>query len=108
MRYRCDAGDLPGRPDLVFRQAHVVVFCDGDFWHGRDLPARLTKLQRGHNARYWVAKIEGNVVRDQRNNADLAESGWKVLRFWESDIARNADLIANKIIATVRAGLAQT
>jgi hypothetical protein len=27
----------------VFRRARVVVFADGDFWHGRDLTSRLAK-----------------------------------------------------------------
>src|ERR1051326_2230462 len=26
--------ELPGRPDFVFRNSKVVVFVDGDFWHG--------------------------------------------------------------------------
>jgi DNA mismatch endonuclease (patch repair protein) len=107
LRYRCVAADLPGRPDLVFRRARVVVFCDGDFWHGRDLAARVAKLERGNNAPYWIAKIEGNVARDRRINADLAALGWTVLRFWEQDIYRDADRVADEIIAVVRAGLAQ-
>jgi len=31
---------------------------DGDYWHGRDLDRRLAKLATGHNAPYWVAKID--------------------------------------------------
>ncbi|MDO9333534.1 MAG: very short patch repair endonuclease, partial [Dehalococcoidales bacterium] len=26
--------DLPGKPDIVFPEHKVVVFVDGDFWHG--------------------------------------------------------------------------
>lgn len=107
LRYRCVAADLPGRPDLVFRRARVVVFCDGDFWHGRDLATRITKLQHGHNARYWIAKIEGNVARDRCTDARLAASGWTVLRFWERDIHRDAARIAEEIIAVVRVSLAR-
>src|ERR1700689_3766304 len=64
LRYRVDVADLPGRPDIVFVNARVAVFCDGDFWHGRDLAARQAKLARGHNPAYWLAKIRGNVERD--------------------------------------------
>ena len=64
-------------------------FCDGDFWHGRDLDQRVRRLERGHNAPYWVAEIRSNVARDQRHGGALARGGWLVLRFWESDITRD-------------------
>jgi DNA mismatch endonuclease (patch repair protein) len=51
LRYRLHHHGLPGRPDIVFPKQNVVVFCDGDFWHGRDLEARVTKLTRGHTLR---------------------------------------------------------
>jgi len=46
-RFRVDVRDLPGRPDIVFSKARVVVFCDGDFWHGRNWEERQKKLPRG-------------------------------------------------------------
>lgn len=102
LRYRVDVADLPGRPDLVFHAARLVVFCDGDFWHGRDLPARLARLRRGHNAPYWVAKIETNVARDRRNDATLAADGWLVLRVWESEIRADVDAVAARVEAALR------
>jgi DNA mismatch endonuclease (patch repair protein) len=62
---------------------------------------RLAKLERGHNAPYWVAKIKTNVVRDRRHDNDLARDGWLVLRFWETDIARDATAIAARIATVV-------
>src|SRR5438045_941326 len=50
LRYRVDVGRLHGRPDIVFVAARVVVFCDGDFWHGKDWPTRQRKLRQGSNA----------------------------------------------------------
>jgi DNA mismatch endonuclease, patch repair protein len=88
-RFDSDAVDLPGRPDLVFRCARVVVFCDGDFWHGRNLRARVRRLATGHNAGYWVAKIKANVRRDRERTRELRLAGWLVLRFWETDIRRS-------------------
>src|SRR5947208_982238 len=32
--YESHCGDLPGRPDFVFRHIKLVIFVDGDFWHG--------------------------------------------------------------------------
>lgn len=103
LRYRLDARDLPGRPDLVFAPARVVVFVDGDFWHGRNLAERVSKLSVGHNAPYWVAKITANATRDLRNNARLVALGWRVLRVWESDIHADLESVANSIEATCSA-----
>src|SRR5437879_6189268 len=63
LRYRLCHPDLPGRPDIVFPAPRVAVFCDGDFWHGRHLGARVAKLARGHNPAYWVAKVRRNAER---------------------------------------------
>ena len=63
-RYRKNVATLPGKPDIVFVRARLAVFCDGDFWHGRNWPERKAKLEQGHNPGYWVAKIERNMERD--------------------------------------------
>lgn len=97
LRYRVDVGRLPGRPDIVFVRARVAIFCDGDFWHGRDLDARLARLARGHNAPYWVSKIRTNVARDQKNDRALRADGWRVLRFWESEIAQDLDTVVRAV-----------
>jgi DNA mismatch endonuclease, patch repair protein len=102
LRYRVDAADLKGRPDIVFRPARVAIHCDGDFWHGRNLEQRLAKLSAGHNAPYWVAKIRGNVARDARSAAALEADGWLVLRYWETDIHADAKRIAAEIAEHVR------
>lgn len=102
LRYRLDAADLPGRPDIVFRGAKVVVFCDGDYWHGRDLERRLERLASGHNPKYWVEKIRSNVARDSQRTRELTEMGWLVLRFWEMDIKSGATEIACKVETAVR------
>lgn len=86
----------------MFGKAGVVVFVDGDFWHGKDLEARVAKLGAGHNAPYWVAKIRGNVERDLRHDAELRRKGWIVLRCWESDIARDVRTIADLIERELR------
>lgn len=97
-----DVAELPGRPDLVFARRKVAVFCDGDFWHGRNLARRLERLAAGHNPGYWVEKIRANVARDRRNRRLLRASGWTVLRFWETDILRDPALIASRIARSLR------
>ena len=97
LRFDVDATDLPGRPDIVFRQERVAVFCDGDFWHGRLLAKRIERLSQGHNAAYWVEKIASNVRRDRRNDRALRRAGWKVLRFWESAVISTPERSARRV-----------
>src|SRR5438445_7404155 len=50
IRYRLHPKNVLGQPDLVIQRSRVVVFCDGDFWHGRRWAQRKIKLARGWNA----------------------------------------------------------
>jgi DNA mismatch endonuclease (patch repair protein) len=101
-RYRKNVPDLPGRPDIVFLGVRVAVFCDGDFWHGRDWETRRLKLGRGTNSAYWLAKIQGNIERDQRNTRQLQEIGWTVLRFWESEIRSDPATVVRTVLEAYR------
>jgi DNA mismatch endonuclease (patch repair protein) len=102
LRYRKNLGSLPGKPDIVFPAARVAVFCDGDFWHGRNWELLSKKLRVGANAPYWVPKINANRNRDRRNNRLLKREGWTVVRFWETDIHEDPERSAQTIEALVR------
>ena len=102
LRYQLYPNDLPGRPDLVFRSARVVVFVDGDFWHGNNWGARKEKLGRGHNSQYWIAKIEANMTRDVIRSEQLRAEGWRVIRVWESEIVRDVGRVIRHIERTMR------
>lgn len=84
LRYRLHRSDLPGRPDLVFPRHRLAVFVHGCFWHrhpgcGRaSTPATRTD--------FWRAKFDGSVERDQRQQAALEASGWRVLILWECEL----------------------
>jgi DNA mismatch endonuclease (patch repair protein) len=97
-----NVGLLPGRPDVVISSAWLAIFCDGDFWHGRNLKRRLAKLANGHNATYWLSKIKTNVLRDRRVDRLLKKDGWTSLRFWESDLRANPDLAARVVSKAVQ------
>lgn len=101
LTFRTDAADLPGRPDIVFDRPRVAVFCDGDFWHGRDWRKRSRKLVNGQNAAYWRAKIKTNMARDARTSAALEEAGWRVVRLWETDILRDVATAAAAVSAAL-------
>lgn len=107
LRYRLHGPGLPGKPDIVFLRPKIAVFCDGDFWHGRELQARLARLAAGHNAPYWLAKIRANVERDRANTEKLLSGGWRVLRLWETDILRQPEAAAARVIGLVREALAE-
>lgn len=97
LRYRKNVASLPGKPDIVFSAARTAIFCDGDFWHGRDWPQLERKLRRGTNSSYWLAKIRTNMRRDAATTAQLVRMGWKVVRVWERDTIRNPDKVARSI-----------
>jgi DNA mismatch endonuclease (patch repair protein) len=97
LRYRKNFRALPGKPDIVFLSARVAVFCDGDFWHGRNWPRLSKKLRTGTNSSYWIPKINGNRNRDHRNNRLLKRKGWTVVRFWETDIHEDPERAARTI-----------
>ena len=104
-RYRKNVSWLPGKPDIVLLGPRIAIFCDGDFWHGKDWPARRIKLARGHNADYWMTKIEGNMERDSRNTLTLEQAGWTVMRFWESEIQADLENIVNRVVLAMKHGL---
>ena len=73
------------------------MFVDGDYWHGNNWSWRKSKLARGHNGEYWVAKIERNRCRDKEVNEALQRMGWTVVRVWESEINEDVDDVATRI-----------
>lgn len=97
MRFRKNVKTLVGTPDIVFPKARIVVFCDGDFWHGRQWHWRKVKLDKGSNSKYWIQKIEHNRQRDRRVTRKLRAAGWKVVRVWETDILGDVESVANAI-----------
>jgi DNA mismatch endonuclease (patch repair protein) len=66
---------------VVFPAVRIAVFIDGCYWHR--CPTHGTKPIT--NSDYWTAKLDRNVTRDRRNDAELAAVGWTVLRFWEHE-----------------------
>jgi len=86
-RYRKNVNKLPGSPDIVFSKHKLVVFVDGEFWHGYDWEEKKKKIKS--NRGFWIPKIERNMQRDIQNDNKLKEEGWVVLRFWEHEIKKN-------------------
>jgi len=92
------APDLPGKPDLVFAAARLIVFVDGDYWHGNQWRRRgKAALEEQFEASaeasraYWLRKIRRNMHRDHATTAALLAMGWTVLRLWESQISADVE-----------------
>lgn len=100
LRYRLNY-PLPGKPDIVFVRARVVVFIDSCFWHGCPHHLRMPNSNR----EYWETKIDRNIRRDAEINAEYARSEWKQLRLWEHELKKNFDLCVDQIEETVRGRL---
>lgn len=83
--YRLHARGVPGRPDIVYSRARLAIFVHGCFWHGCPVHSRPPKS----NAEFWAGKMARNRERDARKISDLEASGWRVLVFWEHDLARD-------------------
>lgn len=86
-RYRKNDKTVYGKPDFVFKSKKIAIFCDGEFWHGKDWD--IHKNDHKSNQKFWIDKIENNILRDKVVNKTLEDEGWTVLRFWESDIKNN-------------------
>lgn len=87
IRYRKNYKKLPGSPDIAITKHRIAIFCDGDFWHGKDWDAKKGKFKS--NRAYWIEKIERNISRDSETDKTLAWQGWTVIRFWGSDISKD-------------------
>ena len=100
IRYRVNYKKIPGCPDIAIVRFKIAIFCDGEFWHGKNWDEKKAKLK--NNAEYWITKIERNIERDNFQNTQLKDLGWTVIRFWGDDIKRNIDGCVLTILEAVQ------
>lgn len=81
-----------GNPDFVIRKKKIVIYCDGDFWHGYKYDEKKKPSKK-----FWRDKIETNMRRDLRITRKLRRDGWAVLRFWEHDIEKRPNKCISRI-----------
>jgi len=93
-RYRLNAENLPGRPDIVFRSRMKAIFVHGCFWHahgcrkGRAPKSRLD---------YWKPKLKANKARDAAQVRTLKKLGWSVLTIWQCETS-DADVLTARLV----------
>jgi len=88
IRYRKHNKKLPGNPDIVNKKFKLIIFIDGEFWHGYNWSEKKKKLKT--NREFWISKIERNIQRDHENNLKLEKLGYKVFRFWEHEVKKES------------------
>lgn len=100
-RYRKNYKQLPGKPDIALTKYKIAIFCDSEFFHGKDWEVLKPRLEKGDNSEYWVKKISRNRERDDEINKQLLFAGWTVIRFWGKDIKRKTDECVKVIEETI-------
>ena len=100
-RYRKNYGSLPGKPDIVLTKYKIAVYCDSEFFHGKDWEVLKPRLEKSNNSQYWISKISRNRERDDEINKRLLFEGWTVIRFWGKDIRKNVDECVRVVEETI-------
>ena len=100
-RYRKNYKELPGKPDIVLTKKRIAIFCDSEFFHGKDWEILKPRLEKSKNSEYWQKKITRNMERDEEVNKQLMFLGWTVIRFWGKDILKDTDECIKVIEETI-------
>ena len=90
-RYRKNVSNLPGKPDIVLTKYKIAIFCDSEFFHGKDWEILKLRLEKGKNPDYWIKKIERNRSRDFETDKKLLFLGYTVIHFWGQDIKKHTN-----------------
>ena len=90
-RYRKNWSELPGKPDIVLIKYKIAIFCDSEFFHGKDWEVLKPRLEKGNNPDYWIPKITRNMERDMETDKKLLFIGWTVLHFLGKDILKHPE-----------------
>lgn len=101
IHYRKNYDKLPGKPDIVLTKYKIAIFCDSEFFHGKDWEVLKPRLEKGDNGEFWINKILRNMERDNEVDKRLLFEGWTVIRFWGSDIIKRADECVKVIEETI-------
>ena len=97
IRYRKNYKFLPGKPDIFIKKYGLVIFIDGEFWHGYKWDKKKKKIKS--NRKFWIPKIDRNIQRDKENKIALKKLGLRVIRFWDSEIKKDVDKCVKKVLS---------
>lgn len=100
-RYRKNYKYLPGKPDIALTKYKIAIFCDSEFFHGKDWDILEPKLKNSNNSEYWQKKIIRNMMHDDEVNKQLSFLGWTVIRFWGKNIMNHTDECVRVVEETI-------
>jgi len=100
-RFRTQARDLPGSPDIVNRSRGWVIFVHGCFWHGHQGCARFRLPKR--NRRSWRKKVESNRERDRLAIEAIEKHGLRALVVWECELIDELE-VTRKLLSFLEPG----
>lgn len=82
-RYRKNYKKLPGSPDIAIIKHKIAVFCDSEFFHGKEWDRPKTRLER-----------------DRKVKRELEALDWTIIQFWSNDIKKGS----GRLLASDRRG----
>lgn len=100
VRYRLNNTDIIGKPDISIKKYKIAIFCDSEFWHGKDWERKKFEIKT--RRKFWWNKIEKNIKRDKDVNETLKKNGWTVLRFWGKEIKTDLQYCVDKVIKVIQ------
>lgn len=99
-RYRKNVSTLPGKPDVVLKKYHAVIFINGCFWHRH--PGCKEAYMPKSRVDFWKNKFDRNVQNDALCKNELIKSGWRVFVVWECEVKRHFEETMNRLVKEIR------
>lgn len=98
-RFRINKRDLPGKPDIVLSKYKTAIFVHGCFWHFHQ-ECREGRIPSS-NSKFWKQKLLRNIQRDELNQVQLTDWGWKVIIVWECELEDNMEKVVRGVVRTL-------
>jgi len=71
--------------DFYIPKYNLLIEVDGDYFHAKNRDKKLNAIQKK------------NIMNDHKKNSIAKGKGYKLIRFWESDIKNNTLLVIKKL-----------
>lgn len=93
-KYKLHDKKLPGKPDIIIKEARKLIFINGCFWHQHKGCKRQALPKTNKN--YWLPKLKRNIEKQKADLKRLRKLGWKTAIIWECE-AKNRKKLFSKL-----------